>query len=37
MYVCVNVSLTRSEPGRTPGESVLIDLEVVADGNASHV
>lgn len=36
MYVCVNASLTRSEPGRTQGESVLIDFKVVTDGNASH-
>lgn len=36
MCVCVNVSLTRSEPGRTQGESVLIDFKVVADGKASH-
>lgn len=36
VYVCASTSLTPSAPGRALGESVLIDFEVVAVGNASH-
>lgn len=36
VYVCASMSFSPSEPGRALGESVLIDFEVVAVGNASH-